>query len=415
MSPSSTTVGAPVAPVMGTALVVLLLSLLLGLQPITTDLYLPALPALTSGFGASMAQAQLTLTALLLSFGLSQLAWGPLSDRYGRRPVLLGGLLTFVVASTGSAFASTMEQLIAWRAVQGVAMGAGVMAARAIVRDLYQPVEGARAMSHGLTGLGVIACLSAPLGGLLSDLFGWRASLLAVAVFGAVALALVALRFTETVPAARRQPLHPVTLAATWVQILRHPTFRAYSALTVASYAGLFTFLATSSFVFTGVLGLGKTTYGLLMCSMSAVYIVGTFICRRLLLRHGVQRTVALAGVATLSGGVLLVVLAHLGAGRDWYGAWAIMGPYYLFMLGHGVHQPCGQSGAIAPFPRTAGTASALNGLLMMLAAFGMGGWLGTHMDGTVFPMVWGIAFWAGLIALSAWTLVQRHGHAPAH
>jgi DHA1 family bicyclomycin/chloramphenicol resistance-like MFS transporter len=400
---------------MSPVLIVMLLSLLLGLQPVTTDLYLPALPALTEGFGAPMSQAQLTLTALLLSFGLPQLVWGPLSDRFGRRPVLLWGLLAYVAASVGSALAASMELLIVWRTVQGAAMGAGVMCARAVVRDLYAPVEGARVMSKGLTGLGVIACCSAPLGGLLSDLFGWRATLLAVALFGAAALAMIALRFQETVPPANRQVLHPATLARTWLQILRHPTFLAFSALSTASYGGLFTFLATSSFVFIRVMGLSKTQYGLLMFSMSASYIAGTFMCRRLLLRLGVRRTVALAGGLTLTGGTLMALLALLGAHSPWYGPWAVIGPFYLFMLGHGVHQPCGQSGAIGPFPQAAGTASALNGFLMMIAAFFMGGWLGGHMDGTVFPMVYGLWFWSALIALSAWTLVQKHGHTPAH
>jgi DHA1 family bicyclomycin/chloramphenicol resistance-like MFS transporter len=400
---------------MSPALIVLLLSLLLGLQPITTDLYLPALPALTEGFGASMSQAQLTLTALLLSFGVSQLVWGPLSDRFGRRPVLLWGMAAFVAASIGSAFAPSMELLIIWRTVQGAAMGAGVMCARAVVRDLYLPLEGARAMSKGLTGLGVIACISAPLGGLLSDLFSWRATLLAVAVFGAAALAMIALRFEETVPPSNRRVLHPATLARSWGQILRHPTFLAFSALSAASYGGLFTFLATSSFVFIKVMGLSKTHYGLLMFSMSLSYIAGTFMCRRLLVKVGVRRAVALAAVLTLTGGTLMAVLALAGSQSAWYGPWAIMGPFYLFMLGHGVHQPCGQSGAIGPFPQTAGTASALNGFLMMVAAFGMGGWLGTHMDGTVFPMVYGLWFWSALIALSAWTLVQKHGQTPQH
>jgi DHA1 family bicyclomycin/chloramphenicol resistance-like MFS transporter len=103
-------------------------------------------------------------------------------------------MVAYVAASVGSALAASMDLLIVWRTVQGAAMGAGVMGARAVVRDLYQPVDAARAMSKGLSGLGVIACASAPLGGLLSDLFGWRATLLGVAVFGAAALALIALR-----------------------------------------------------------------------------------------------------------------------------------------------------------------------------------------------------------------------------
>lgn len=390
---------------------VVILSLLLGLQPITTDLYLPALPALTEGFGAPMAQAQLTLTALLLAFGLSQLIWGPLSDRFGRRPILLIGLTAYVLASVASTLSPSMDMLIVWRTVQGAAMGAGVMCARAIVRDLYTPLQGARIMSKGLSGLGVIACLCAPLGGLLSDLFSWRVALFTLAIFGAVCLAMIALRFGETVQHKNPQALEPATLVRTWLTILRNPAFLAFSALSTASYGGLFTFLASSSFVFIKVLGLSKTQYGLLMFSMSLAYILGTFLCRHLLPRFGVRRSVAIAGALSLTGGTLMGVLAL----SNLQTSWAIMLPYYLFMLAHGIHQPCGQSGAVGPFPQAAGVASALNGFLMMMAAFAMGGWLGTHMDGTVFPLVFGVWFWSALVALAAWTLVQKHGKTGEH
>lgn len=396
---------------MSPALIVLVLSLLLGLQPITTDLYLPALPALTEGFGATVGQAQLTLTGLLLSFGLSQLVWGPLSDRFGRRPILLWGLAAYVLASVASALAPSMALLVLARIVQGAAMGAGVMCARAIVRDLYHPQEGARVMSKGLTGLGVIACLSAPLGGLLSDWINWRVALLALTVFSVVTLAVVALRFEESLAQKNPQALRPATLLRTWAGILRHPTFWAWSVLAAASYGGLFTFLASSSFIFIKVLHTPKPLYGLLMSSVSFAYIIGTVICRRLVPRWGVRRTVAVAGGFTLAGGTLMGVLALAGL----HNGWAIMLPFYLFMLAHGVHQPCGQSGAIGPFPYAAGAASALNGFLMMAAAFAMGSWLGTHMDGTVMPLVWGVWFWSVVIAISAWTLVQRHGQTGTH
>jgi MFS transporter, DHA1 family, multidrug resistance protein len=388
------------------ALVVLVLSLLLGIQPVTTDLYLPALPSLTEGFGAPVSHAQLTLTTLLLAFGSSQLAWGPLSDRYGRRPVLLWGLGAYTLASVGCALAASMPLLIVWRTVQGAAMGAAVMGARAIVRDLYTPETGARMMSRGLTGLGVIACASAPLGGLLADFWGWRYALTAVAVFGALSVALVALRFEETVPMTNPLALRPATLLATWVTIVRHPTFLTWSALTATGYAGLFTFLAASSFVFIKVLGLTRTQYGFVMFSMSFAYLLGTVLCRRLLPRFGVRRSVALAGVLTLTGGTLTGALALAGLRNGW----AIMLPYYLFMLGHGVHQPCGQSGAVAPFPHAAGAASALNGFLMMLSAFVVGGWIGPRLDGTVFVLTNGIWFWSVCISGVAWTLVQRYG-----
>ena len=397
---------------MSPALIVLVLSLLLGLQPITTDLYLPALPALTSGFGASMPQAQLTLTGLLLAFGASQMVWGPLSDRFGRRPILLIGTAVYVVAAVGSALAPSMEWLIGWRVAQGAAMGAGVMCARAIVRDLYEPADGARVMSKGLSGLGVIACISAPLGGLLTELLSWRAALSVLAVFGAATLAVIVWRFEETLDARNRQPLRPAALVSAWATILPHPTFWSFALLATTSYGGLFTFLAASSFVFIQVLGVSKTVYGLLMFSMALSYIIGTFVCRRLLPRFGVRHTVAIAGACTLTAGTAMGVLALLGIQT----VWAIMLPFYLFMLGHGVHQPCGQSGAVGPFPRTAGAASALSGFLMMIAAFAMGGWLGKSLagiaegSGSVLPLTNGIWFWSVLIAATAWTLVQRYG-----
>jgi DHA1 family bicyclomycin/chloramphenicol resistance-like MFS transporter len=388
------------------ALIVLTLALLLGLQPITTDLYLPALPGLTQELGASMAQAQLTLTALLLAFGVSQLFWGPLSDRFGRRPVLLLGAAAYVVASIGSAFSPTMDALIVWRTLQGVAMGAGVMCARAIVRDLYAPTQGASVMSKGLSGLGVIACLSAPLGGLLTAWFSWHAALLALSIFGALSLGLFALRFQESIPRKNPQALQIGTLARTWLVILRNPTFLAFTALTTFAYSGLFTFLAASSFVFIRVLGLSTTQFGLVMFANSFVYLLGTFLCRRLLVRWGVRRAVAIAGALTLSGGVVMAALALAGM----QSVWAIELPFFLFMLGHGIHNPCGQSGAVGPFPQAAGAASALNGFIAMVSAFATGQFLGAHMDGTPAPLIFGILFWSVLITLSAWTLVQRYG-----
>jgi DHA1 family bicyclomycin/chloramphenicol resistance-like MFS transporter len=221
----------------------------------------------------------------------------------------------------------------------------------------------------------------------------------------------VALRFTETVPQKNLHALEPATLLRIWLVILRNPVFWAFSALSSASYAGLFTFLAASSFVFIKVLGLSKTQYGLVMFSMAFTYLVGTILCRRMLARYGVRRSVAIAGAFTLSGGTLMGVLALCGLQNPW----AIMLPFYLFMLAHGVHQPCGQSGAVGPFPQAAGAASAMNGFLMMLAAFGVGSWLGGHMDGTVYPLVLGIWFWSVLIALVAWTLVQKQGRTREH
>ncbi|KQO25961.1 MFS transporter [Acidovorax sp. Leaf76] len=405
-APSATAVPTASNDTVAPGLAILVLALLLSIQPVTTDLYLPALPALTRSLGAPMASAQLTLSGLLLAFGCSQMVWGPLSDRFGRRPILLAGLAIYTVASLGSALAPSMALLILWRIAQGAAMGAVVMCARAIVRDLYTPLDGARAMSKALTGLGIVACICAPMGGLLSEWLGWRAALMALTVYAVVTLALVALRMPETLARRNPQALQPRVLLGTWLQVLRHPTFWAFSLQTTATYAGLFTFLAASSFVYIDVLGLSRTQYGWTMASACLAYFGGTFLCRSLLARCGLQRTVAIAGALSISGGTLMALVAHLG----WHQPWALTLPFYLFMLGHGIHQPCGQSGAVGPFPQAAGVASALNGFMMMLAAFAIGGWLGARLDGTVWPLVNGIWFWSTVLAVISWTLVQKFG-----
>ena len=379
--------------------VVILLALLLGIQPVTTDVYLPALPAMTADLHASVAQTQLTFSGLLLAFGVSQLVWGPVSDRWGRRPVLLVGTGAYVLAAIGAALATTIEWLVVLRLVQGAAMGAAVVCARAIVRDLYDPVNGARAMSRGLTGLGFIACTCTPVGGLASDLFGWRAALLSLAVFGAVTLAWVALRFVESVPERDPHALRLSRIADNWWHIARHPVFVSQTALATATYGGLVTFLAASSFVFIDVLGYSRTRYGLWMATMPVSYIIGTFICRRLLPRIGQTRAVAIAGGLTLLGGVSMGLL---GWAQVRHGA-AIMVPFYLYMIAHGIHQPCSQSAAVAPFAKMAGTASALSGFVMMVAAFAIGAWLGWRIDGTVLPLTEGVFFWSVLVAVMAW------------
>ena len=191
-----------------------------------------------------------------------------------------------------------------------------------------------------------------------------------------------------------------------WRQLFSNPTCLAYSALSAASYGGLFTFLASSSFVFIKVLGLSKTQYGLVMLVTTFFYLIGTFICRRLLPRFGLKQSIAIAACLSLTGGTLMGALAWAGV----HNLWAIVIPQAIYLLGHGVLQPCGQSGAIGPFPQSAGAASAANGFLMMVVAFGMGGWLGSHTDATLFPLTNGIFFWGVMIALIAWTVVKKYG-----
>ena len=387
-------------------LVILLLALAIGLQPVSTDLYLPGLPGLAKDLHASVAMVQYTLTGLLLAFGTSQLLWGPFSDKVGRRPIMLGGLAFYSIAAVGCVLSTSIETLVFWRIVQGAAMGAVITSARAVVRDLYEPAKGARVMSKAMTGLGLMACTSPPLGGFLSQHWGWQVALMSVVLYAIATLTLVAWRFDETLTQPNPRALHFPTMMRIWWQVLSHPTFRAFALLSLAAYGALFVYLATSAFVFIQVLHLSGLQLGWILSSMSLMYITGTIICRFLLRKIGMRKTIALAGVSSAFSGVMLCWMVYGG----WASALSLVLSMYPMIIAHGIHQPIGQSGSIGPFPQSAGAASAMNGFLMMLAAFATGAWLSHSIDGTLFPLAHGVAFWGCVLALTAWTLVQWHG-----
>jgi MFS transporter, DHA1 family, multidrug resistance protein len=395
-------------PALALPLVATTLALLMGLQPVTTDLYLPAFPLLVRELGADMASAQLTMAALILAFGIAQLVWGPLADRHGRRPVLLAGLALYTLASAGCTLAGSIESLVLWRTLQGAAMAAAVVCARASVRDLYEPVEGARVMSLALSGLGVIALASPLLGGLGAAALGWRGALALVLVAGVGTLVWVALKLPETLVQRNASATQAAVLWRTWRGIAGHRVFVAWALLVACTYGGLFTLLAGSSFVYIDALGFSPAAYGAAMAAGSLSYIAGTVVCRRWIARVGMAGAVARGAWFTLTGGALGLALAWTGVVH----AAAVLLPQCLFLFGHGLHQPCGQAGVVGPFPTQAGAASALAGFVLALVAYGIGRWLGGALAGPaaddVFWLLAGLAFWSALTALLAWTLVQR-------
>lgn len=390
----------------GHLLVALALSLLLGLQPLTTDLYLPALPDIRDAFDAPMGALQLTMSALIMAFGLAQLVWGPVADRFGRRPVLLLSLTLYGVASLGCALAPGIEWLVAMRAAQGAMMAAAVVVGRAMVRDLYEPHEGAQVMSIGMTGLGVIALTAPAVGGALTAHWGWASTLLATAFVSALTLAFVALRLPETLRQPQSDALNLQRLATRARTIVRHPTFLAWSLLSTSTYAGIFVVLSTSSFVFIGTLGLSPLQYGLALGSNSLAYLLGTLGGRRWIAAHGLVEAVRRGAHITALGGLCLVVVGALEVSH----VWPLLMALWLYAYGHGVHQPCGQTGSVGPFPQMAGTASALAGFILATTAFLIGLTLGWAFDGSVRFMAWAAALGAAATVWTALTLVQRHG-----
>jgi MFS transporter, DHA1 family, multidrug resistance protein len=385
--------------------ITILLAMLLGIQPIATDLYLSALPSIQSDLLASVQQTQLTLSSMMLSFGCAQMVLGPLSDRFGRRPVLLWGVGFFTLAAAATAIAASIEFLILARILQGAAMGAAVMSGRAITRDLYDPEGAAIVMSKAFTGLGVIALCSALLGSLMTEFAGWRYTLGTMAVFGAALWVVIFLRYTETLRTPNPQAMQLRQLFNNALRIGSHHGFQVYSFISISSYGALFSFLAGSPFALMQVLGLSKLQYGLCMMVMPVFYIAGTVYCRQQLRQYGLQMAVKRAAWMMLLAGASVSGLPLAGVQQ----LWGILIPFYVFIFAHGVMQSCGQSGSVAYFPSMTGTAAAFNGFLMMLFAFATSFWLGTHAN-SVQPMTNSMGVWCALLSITAWCLVPRFG-----
>jgi MFS transporter, DHA1 family, multidrug resistance protein len=376
---------------------IVLLSMLLGSQPIATDLYLPALPALRAELG----NPSLTLTALILAFGTSQLFWGPVSDHYGRRPVAIIGATGYALACFAAAFAQSMTILIICRVLQGIGMAALVVVARASSRDLYSPQEGTRILSKGLSGLGLIALVSPLVGAALATITPWRGSLAAMGIFSAMLLIWLVWTFFESLPVERRSKHFTVPGATT--AILSNRRFRAWVYIVSTSYGVLFCFLLASPFVYGIAFKLGVLGSGLVLAGNCVAYILGTMWCRRMLSRMAPYQATRTASWFHLAGGIITFIPAVF------YEPWlpAMLVGQFLFSIGHGVVQPCAQAGAVADSPLYAGRAAALSGFSMMVVAFVIGQTISPFLTYGAWPLVVSISIGAPLLALFAHTALR--------
>lgn len=380
--------------------IMLLLVGYFALQPLSTDFYLPSLPSLQGIFGTSVARVQLTLSVFMAGFGIGLLALGPISDRYGRRPVLLAGIGTYLAASLGCALAVSIEMLIACRLLQAVGVSASVVGARAIVRDLHAPADGARVLARA-NGLMTVAIIGGPLaGGLLEEYFGFRATFAALALIAATLLVLTRRRLNETATQRNHDATRIAPMLAIYRGIATTPVFWAYTVAMATSYGGLFAFLSGSSFVLVRVYGLSPAAYGLAFAFAVVGYLFGTFACRRSISTVGIRGTMLRASVLQAAAGMTMAGLA-LGGVRH---VLAILLPQFVYNFAHAMTTPSCQAGAVAPFPHCAGAAAALTGFVQMAVAAGVSVWIGLSYDGTPLPLALTVA------AGSLGTLVASHG-----
>ncbi|MDM0119654.1 Bcr/CflA family efflux MFS transporter [Variovorax arabinosiphilus] len=358
------------APSPATAFV-LLLPLLLAAQPVATDSYLPALPEIARDLGSASA----SLTAFVLAFGIAQLVCGPLSDRFGRRPVLLTGLAVYAIAAAGAIFSPSMAVLVGFRVLQGFSMAAILVCARAAVRDLYPAHEGPHVMARGLTGLGVVGLIAPVMGAFTVQEFGWRWVLGGMAVYAALLWVLCLRLFGETLH--RPGAGEPATPKGSVREVFASPSFRAWASVAATTYSGIFAFLLLSPMVYIGYLGLSPIMYGWIPAGGSLVYIFSTTMCRRLLRRLGVVHTVQLGATLSCTGPLIQVVGCVLAP----QSVVPLLVGHAVYCLGHGIHQPCGQAGAVGDLPHLAGRAVSWSGFGMMLVGFVVGQTAASFVD----------------------------------
>jgi MFS transporter, DHA1 family, multidrug resistance protein len=384
-------------------------SLLVALQPLSTDLYLPSLPGLTRYFGTTVSAVQWTLTLFILAFGCAQLIAGPLSDRFGRRPVALGATALYTAASLLCVLAPSLPVLVAGRVLQAVGACTALVCARALVRDVTTPEQGARLLAKVGAIMTAAPVLGPLLGGVLEAQFNWRASFTALTLAGAVALWAVARHVQETNRFKNPHALAPRPLARTYAQIARHRGFWAYTLAATASYGGLVAYLSGSSQVAQLVLHMSAQSYGLAFALCTLGYLAGALLCRRWVTRLGIQATMQRGALCALTGAACLLAGALAGVQHPL----ALFVPQTLYLLGHGLIQPCAQSGSVAHFGQQAGSAAALMGFFMMLAATLIVFWTGASFNGTMLPLAMAIFAAACSLCAVVFGLVWRDGALP--
>ena len=379
------------------------LALLTALGPLSTDMYLPSLPAIATGLGASTGQAQMTLSAFLLGFAVGQFFYGPVSDRVGRRPVLLFGLGLFTLASLICALSPNIETLIGARFLQALGASGPIVLGRAIVRDFYEGARAGRELSRMGTIMGVVPALAPILGGLIAQFSHWRMSFGVMILCGAALAATVLLRLPESIRRKSEAPVSFRSILRGFRVLLGHPGYRTYVGLSMLTYGGLFAFISGSSFVLQGIYRLSELAFAFSFATVVVGFIGGTALAQRLVGPRGLDGTIRLGVASLAAGGALMLVLVWSGVPSSF----AITGPMAVYGLGVGLTMPQAMASALMPFPDRAGAASSLLGICQMTFAAILGIALGQNLGGSALPLPATIAM-TGVLALIVFLATGR-------
>ena len=377
--------------------------------PLAIHILVPSLPGLQSIFDTNYATVQLTLTLYFFAFAGAQLIYGPLSDRFGRRPVLLAGMALYVGGGVICLSASTIEVLIGGRIVQGIGGCAGFVLARAIVRDLYEREKAASMLAYVTMAMVVVPMMAPGIGGYLDLWFGWWASFFLVVTYGIVVTVAAILVLHET--NMTRQPLRGITdLTRSYGQLLRLRVFRGYAFQVGFSTGAFFTFVGGASYVMVEVMGRPASEYGLYFMIVAGMYMIGNFGAGRLSVGVGIDRMIVIGTSLSLLATAVLFILS-LSVGLTPLSLFGLTG---FMVMGSGLSQANGLAGAVSVDPTRAGAASGISGFLqMMIGALGTQA-VGMLLNDTAVPLTAAMLLMLSLSLLSHVMGVRMNNPDPA-
>ncbi|HLY45873.1 MAG TPA: multidrug effflux MFS transporter [Stellaceae bacterium] len=340
-----------------------LLSAVTALAFCGLHMIVPALPLLVVVFDDSPARVQLVLSLYLAGIAVGQLVYGPASDRFGRRPVLLAGLATFLVGTALCGLAWSLAALIAGRVLQALGACAGIVLARAIIRDVYDREAAARGLALVMMAMTLAPAISPAFGAYLAEWFGWRAIFALLGGLGTIVFVATVMRLGET--NRNPAPLDLAGMAGAYAVLLRSPIFIAFALCSACTSASWFTFIASAPHLLSDALGQPPSTYGLMILIPMATYMAGNALTARFAQRVGSLRLL-LGGRALAFTAALVLALWNGSAALS---VWTLFLPIALAEIGDGMTQPALMAAALSLHPRLAGTASGLMGFLQMAAA----------------------------------------------
>jgi len=362
---------------------IIVLSAVLVVGEMATDMFVAALPQLAREYAASVSRVQMTLGSYLIGFALAQLFYGPSSDRFGRRGPLLIGLTLFLTMSILSAQATSVEMLIGLRFLQSLGGAAGVTICLAIIRDLHDRDRSAIMLARMGTVIAVAPAIAPLFGGWLIEAFSWRATFYALAVWAAVAIGLVWFLIPESNRNRDPQALRLGGMVRNFGALLRNRTYVGYMLTLVFCFGTFFAFIFGAPFVFIEVFGMREATFPLIITVQVGGFVAGTTLSERLAPRYGMDTVFRWAVITAWLSGMVTAAFPLFGIET----ITTIVAPMVVFAFAVGFIFPLGTAGALGPFPQIAGTAAALLGFLQTLGGTGFGVTVGAVFDGRALGM----------------------------